>query len=117
MLDSDAYIGEKCCYTGRTIPPWSGCSCHIHRYERYGYYKQRHFYSQTGDSDEESHYVDEVIDNKLYDLFGLNPPIDRKDLRTAYKKKALICHPDKTGGDSSDFLKLKDAYDKLCQIC
>jgi curved DNA-binding protein CbpA len=40
-----------------------------------------------------------------------------EDLKKAYRKKALKVHPDKTGGDSSEFLKVKDAYDKLCETC
>ena len=117
----DAYIGDKCQYTGRTIPNYRSCTCDIHRYERYGYYKtnapKRHFYSKDGDSDDESHYWEDTVDNRLYDLLGLNPPVNKKDLRTAYRKKALEYHPDKTGGDSGNFLKVKDAYDKLCQFC
>ena len=36
------------------------------------------------------------------------------DVRSAYKKKALVHHPDRNGGVQSDeFLRLKQAYDVL----
>ena len=37
-----------------------------------------------------------------------------EDMKKAYKKKALIHHPDRNGGVQSDeFLRLKQAYDNL----
>ena len=41
---------------------------------------------------------------------GLLPPYTLEDVRQAYKKKAQSCHPD-FGGSTSQFLKVRKAYD------
>ena len=45
---------------------------------------------------------------------GLETSCTEQDVRQAYKKKALVHHPDRNGGVQSDeFLRLKQAYDNL----
>lgn len=113
----------KCEYGGGY---YSGqCNCPSHRRDR-EYYRENstnryyRFYSQWGDSDEESHYWkdDNTLTNQVYcSILQIEPPINKNDLKKAYRKKALKVHPDKNGGDSSEFLKVKDAYDKLLECC
>ena len=51
-------------------------------------------------------------------VLGINENASVEDMRKAYHKKALECHPDKRKGDSSnnydeEFKRLKQAYDYL----
>jgi curved DNA-binding protein CbpA len=39
--------------------------------------------------------MDRVKDLDLYELLEVEPDADEKTLKTAYRKKALTCHPDK----------------------
>lgn len=45
---------------------------------------------------------------------GLLPPYSLDDVRQAYKTKARTLHPD-AGGDSSDFVRLRRAYDQALE--
>lgn len=114
----DPYRSDgKCEYGGGF---YSGqCNCRSHRRDR-EYYREkcktnnyrRYFYSQTGDSDEESHYrTDDFL--LEYSILELVPPVTRNEIKRAYHKKALLYHPDKPTGDNEMFLKIKDAYDHL----
>jgi hypothetical protein len=107
----------KCEYGGGY---YSGqCNCRSHRRDR-EYYREsankrdyrRYFYSQTGDSDEESHYRSEDFLLE-YSILDLVPPVSRSEIKKAYYKKALLYHPDKPSGDNEMFVKIKDAYDHL----
>ena len=54
------------------------------------------------------------FDFNLYEELGLQPSATEADIRSAYKKKALVHHPDRNGGEQSEqFLRLKQAYDTL----
>ncbi|GLD93779.1 hypothetical protein PINS_up002384 [Pythium insidiosum] len=57
---------------------------------------------------------DEIAElrNDLYEVLGLEPGSDAKDIARAYKKKSLKHHPDR-GGDVQKFLELKHARDVL----
>jgi len=56
----------------------------------------------------------EHFDFDLYEELGLTPAATEQEIRAAYKKKALVHHPDRNGGVQSDeFLRLKQAYDNL----
>jgi len=48
-----------------------------------------------------------------YELLGVEKNAEDKDLKKAYRKKALQLHPDKQGGDGEPFKKMKYAYDVL----
>ncbi|KAJ0408672.1 hypothetical protein ATCC90586_007698 [Pythium insidiosum] len=52
------------------------------------------------------------LGNDLYEVLGLEPGSDAKDVARAYKKKSLKHHPDR-GGDVQKFLELKHARDVL----
>jgi hypothetical protein len=45
---------------------------------------------------------------------GLLPPYTLEDVRTAYRAKVLIAHPDR-GGEAAAFHKLQEAYDRALQ--
>nr|CCC93045.1 unnamed protein product [Trypanosoma congolense IL3000] len=49
-----------------------------------------------------------------YAALNLQPSCTAKDIREAFKRLALLCHPDRTDGDHTrDFNDIKDAYDVL----
>ena len=50
----------------------------------------------------------------LYEALGIQPDASEEDIKKAYRKLALVHHPDRNGGKESEFfLKLKTAYDIL----
>jgi len=49
---------------------------------------------------------------RLYELIGVNQSASADEIKRAYKKKAVLCHPDK-GGDQEEFKELSHAYDVL----
>lgn len=51
------------------------------------------------------------MDN-LYDILGVSKDADIKEIKKAYKKKAIETHPDK-GGDEELFKKVQEAYEVL----
>lgn len=48
-----------------------------------------------------------------YEMLGCEKSATEQDLKKAYKRKALILHPDKQGGNGEPFKKMKYAYDVL----
>jgi DnaJ family protein A protein 2 len=57
-----------------------------------------------------------VIDTTLYDILGVSPNVNERDLKKAYLKKARECHPDKHRGDpraTATFQEVSDAYEVL----
>jgi len=46
----------------------------------------------------------------LYSLIGVESDVSPEDLRKAYKRAALRCHPDRKGGSVEDFQNLQRAY-------
>jgi hypothetical protein len=56
----------------------------------------------------------EEFDFNLYEELGVTQAATEVEIKAAYKKKALVHHPDRNGGVQSDlFLRLKSAYDVL----
>jgi DnaJ family protein A protein 2 len=49
---------------------------------------------------------------EYYDLLGVDKNASQDDIKKAYRKKALQCHPDK-GGDPDTFKAVNEAYDVL----
>ena len=46
-----------------------------------------------------------------YDILGINALDSFQTIRSAYLKKARLCHPDKTGStSSSEFLRIQQAW-------
>jgi curved DNA-binding protein CbpA len=48
-----------------------------------------------------------------YRALGLSPQCSLEEIRQAYKKKALICHPDKNPAGEEQFKQITQAYDLL----
>ena len=47
-----------------------------------------------------------------YDILGIDEDSEDEDIKKAFRKKALIHHPDK-GGDPEEFRKVREAYEIL----
>ena len=57
-----------------------------------------------------------VVDTTLYDIIGADPNCTQEELRSAYKKKAFLLHPDKNKDDPNStekFQELNEAYEVL----
>lgn len=50
--------------------------------------------------------------SKYFKILKMKPTTDFEEIKKAYKKRAQAVHPDK-GGSEAEFLKVKEAYDKL----
>jgi DnaJ-class molecular chaperone len=53
-----------------------------------------------------------VKETEYYDTLGISPSADSNQIKTAYKKKALVTHPDKCGTNDK-FKKVTEAYTVL----
>ncbi|CAE8638349.1 unnamed protein product [Polarella glacialis] len=49
----------------------------------------------------------------LYELLGISGGASEAEIRSAYRRKALECHPDKPGGDAASFLRVVEAFEVL----
>ena len=49
---------------------------------------------------------------EYYNTLGINVDATEKEIKSAYRKKALSLHPDK-GGDENEFKKVSEAYNVL----
>ena len=52
---------------------------------------------------------------KDFDELGITFTLNQKSIRSAYKKQALIKHPDK-GGCNEEFKKLGNAFNKVQKL-
>lgn len=52
------------------------------------------------------------VETELYDILEIPPTASESDIKRAYRKKAVIHHPDK-GGDENVFKKINSAYEIL----
>lgn len=50
---------------------------------------------------------------KCYDLLNISLNANDDEIKKAYKKKSLECHPDKNGGDNEKFIELTNAYEMI----
>jgi len=50
--------------------------------------------------------------NKYYELLGVTKSADAKDIKKAFRKKAMKLHPDR-GGDEEAFIEVQKAYETL----
>lgn len=49
----------------------------------------------------------------LYSLLSLSPNADFEEVKRAYRRKALVEHPDKSGSSADSFQKISRAYEIL----
>ena len=54
-----------------------------------------------------------MAEDNYYDILGVGKDASEEEIRKAYKKLALIHHPDKNGGDDTMFKKINTAHDTL----
>jgi curved DNA-binding protein CbpA len=47
----------------------------------------------------------------------LNPDFTLTELKKAYRRKALLLHPDRTSGDVEKFRQVQQAYQQLLKAC
>jgi len=52
------------------------------------------------------------VETDLYDILGVSPTATGREITTAYRKLAMVHHPDR-GGDTEEFKKIQGAYDTL----
>lgn len=53
------------------------------------------------------------MNDSLYDILGINKDATQEEIKTAYREKAKIHHPDKEGGDTETMNKINKAYEVL----
>lgn len=49
----------------------------------------------------------------LYEILGLYPDATEEEIKDAYRRKSMIHHPDREGGDEETFKQVKAAYEVL----
>lgn len=54
-----------------------------------------------------------VKDTEYYDILGVSENATVREIKKAYRKKALVVHPDKPTGDEEKFKQLTEAYEVL----
>jgi len=48
-----------------------------------------------------------------YDCLGISKNATQDEIKKAFRKKSLVCHPDKPTGDAEKFKKINEAYQTL----
>ena len=78
------------------------------------WYDDSNFYSNPFEdlSDDEDDFVKPMKRSSSYDILGIDEDSEDEDIKKAFRKKALIHHPDK-GGDPEEFRKVREAYEIL----
>lgn len=78
------------------------------------WYDDSNFYSNPFEdlSDDEDDFVKPMKRSSSYDVLGIDEDSEDEDIKKAFRKKALIHHPDK-GGDPDEFRKVREAYEIL----
>merc|ERR1712139_75221 len=64
-----------------------------------------------------SELIDEVArlhESVAYAILGVDPDATDAEIKKAYRRTAMECHPDK-GGDKEEFQELSNAYEKIME--
>jgi len=56
------------------------------------------------------------VETAYFDLLGVSRCASMDDIRRAYRRRAMVTHPDR-GGDTGAFQRVLDAYEKLSDPC
>lgn len=54
-----------------------------------------------------------VVESRYYDVLGISPNATQEEIKKAYKKMALMHHPDKDGSDGEKFKEISQAFEVL----
>lgn len=54
-----------------------------------------------------------VVESRYYDVLGISPNATQEEIKKAYKKLALMHHPDKDGSDGEKFKEISQAFQVL----
>lgn len=78
------------------------------------WYDDSNFYSNPFEDfpTDEDDFVKPMKRSSSYDILGIDEDSEDEDIKKAFRKKALIHHPDK-GGDPEEFRKVREAYEIL----
>lgn len=54
-----------------------------------------------------------VKETEYYDILEITPEATEREIKKAYRKLAVVCHPDKPTGDEDKFKQITEAYEVL----
>ena len=57
--------------------------------------------------------AEEEVSHDPFKVLGLKRSASDEDIKTKYRELILIHHPDKSGGDHEEFIRIQQAYDFL----
>ena len=57
--------------------------------------------------------AEEEVAHDPFKVLGLKRSASDEDIKTKYRELILIHHPDKSGGDHEEFIRIQQAYDFL----
>ena len=56
---------------------------------------------------------EEELSHDPFKVLGLKRSASDEDIKTKYRELILIYHPDKSGGDHDEFIRIQEAYETL----
>lgn len=66
------------------------------------------------DKDKPNKVVEEIVRQEdFYEILGISRSASAVEIKKAYRRRAVLVHPDKTGGDRRAFDKVAEGYDIL----
>jgi hypothetical protein len=76
--------------------------------------KEEHFYDDSNFFDDpfEDFNPKPFRRSSSYDILGIDEDADETEIKQAFRRMALLTHPDK-GGDPEEFKKVREAYESL----
>jgi hypothetical protein len=112
MMFSHLYL------SGDTIPEkpdldecYQGPSFQYFSKEEY-FYEDSNFHRNPFEEEEDDCSFHPIKRSNSYEVLGIDEDSEEEDIKRAFRKKALLHHPDK-GGDPMEFCKVREAYEDL----